>query len=174
MIKHIIVTGGAGVIGQNFINYMLSKQTKTVIVNLEMQTYAGNLENLCTKQENHNYILVEGNITDRALLNQLFEKYTFETVVNFAAETHVDRSIEDPEAFLTSNIIGTQALLDIARKYWAAEPENKYCRKYPNTVKFLQVSTDEVYGALGETGLFTEETPFLPIAPIQHPKPVLT
>lgn len=167
--KNILVTGGAGFIGSNFVLYML-KQYAYHIINLDLLTYAGNLDNL-RKVENHpNYTFVQGDIRDRALVERLFSEYEVDTVVNFAAETHVDRSIEDPEVFLSTNVFGTQVLLDTAKKHWKVNPNDKYCREYKEGVKYLQISTDEVYGALGETGLFTEESPLTPNSPYSASK----
>ena len=161
---NILVTGGAGFIGSNFIQYMI-KRYPYKIVNLDCLTYAGNLGNLKDIQSNENYTFVHGDICDRALVKKLFEKYSFDMVVNLAAESHVDRSITNPEQFLKTNIIGTQVLLDAAMLCWKNEPENKYCYDYKDGVKFLQVSTDEVYGSLGKSGLFSEVTPLSPNSP---------
>lgn len=168
--KKILVTGGAGFIGSNFIRYILETIDVALLVNLDLLTYAGNLENLKECEKDARYHFVRGNVCDRALLKQLFERFDFDTVVHFAAESHVDRSITDPEVFLTTNIFGTQALLDAAKAHWNLEPDNKYSRKYRDGVKFLQVSTDEVYGALGKTGKFTETTPLSPNSPYSASK----
>lgn len=168
--KTILVTGGAGFIGSNFIKYKLKKDKDVKIVNLDLLTYAGNLENLKDVENNPNYVLVKGDIRDRELLEELFQKYEITGVINFAAESHVDRSIEDPEIFLLTNILGTQALLDTAKRHWKNKPDDKYDRTYKEGVKFLQVSTDEVYGALGKTGMFTETTPLSPNSPYSAAK----
>lgn len=168
--KRILVTGGAGFIGSNFIRRILVAHPSYLIVNIDLLTYAGNLENLNEIMNYNNYVFVKGDIRDRKLIDKLFGEYNFDTVINFAAESHVDRSIEDPEVFLSTNIIGTQVLLDIAKKYWKVNPENKYCKKFVEDVKFLQISTDEVYGALGEKGLFTETMPLLPNSPYSASK----
>lgn len=167
--NNILVTGGAGFIGSNFVKYMLSTYSYHII-NLDSLTYAGNLENLKEIENHPNYTFVKGDIRDRKLLDEIFAKYEIDTVVNFAAESHVDRSIEDPEIFLSTNILGTQALLDTAKKHWKVNPEDKYCREFKEGVKYLQVSTDEVYGTLGETGMFTEETPLAPNSPYSASK----
>ncbi len=168
--KRILVTGGAGFIGSNFIKYFLKHITCEILVNLDALTYAGNLENLSEIEEETCYIFKKGDIRDHGLLDQLFLQYQFDTVVNFAAESHVDRSITEPETFLTTNIIGTQALLETTQKHWSKQAGNKYCREYREGVKFLQVSTDEVYGALGKEGLFTETTPLSPNSPYSASK----
>jgi dTDP-glucose 4,6-dehydratase len=154
--KKVLVTGGAGFIGSNFLNYILEKRDDWEIVNLDKLTYAGNLENLKGIQEKPNYTFVKGDITNNELVNYLFEKYRFDYVVNFAAESHVDRSILGSEIFYRTNVIGTNVLLETARRF--------------GVEKFLQVSTDEVYGSLGETGLFTEGTPLDPNSPYSSSK----
>lgn len=167
--KNILVTGGAGFIGSNFIKLMLERGEHNLI-NLDALTYAGNLENLEDIKDDQRYTFVKGDVCDRDLLDNLFAKYKIDTVVHFAAESHVDRSIEDPEIFLKTNIMGTQALLDTAKKHWKVKPQDKYDRTYQPGVKYLQVSTDEVYGALGKTGLFTESTPLAPNSPYSASK----
>ena len=169
--KRILVTGGAGFIGSNFVHYMLGEYDGLeLLVNLDLLTYAGNLENLAAVQDDKRYVFVHGDIRDRALVNELFDKYGFDTVVHFAAESHVDRSILEPELFLTTNVVGTQFLLDAAKRHWNLEPDNKYCQEYKEGVVYLQVSTDEVYGALGKTGMFTETTPIAPNSPYSASK----
>lgn len=167
--RNILVTGGAGFIGSNFVKHMLNTYEYRII-NIDVLTYAGNLENLSDIEENPNYTFVRGDIRDRELLDKLFKEYQIDTVVNFAAESHVDRSIENPEIFLTTNILGTQALLDVAKGYWKINPDDKYCRAFKEGVKFLQVSTDEVYGTLGDKGMFTESTPLAPNSPYSASK----
>ena len=169
--KNILVTGGAGFIGSNFIQYILDHQQDNVLlVNLDLLTYAGNLENLVSVEKDPRYRFVRGDIRDKDLVERLFEEYDFDTVVHFAAESHVDRSIVEPEIFLTTNIVGTQTLLDAAKRRWKTEPDNKYSQEYRPGVKYLQVSTDEVYGALGATGMFTEMTPLSPNSPYSASK----
>ena len=169
--KRLLVTGGAGFIGSNFVQYILKeKQDIELLVNLDLLTYAGNLENLLPVQDDKRYVFAHGDIRDRAFVNELFDKYDFDTVVHFAAESHVDRSIVEPELFLTTNIIGTQTLLDAAKSHWKLDPDNKYSREYAEGVKYLQVSTDEVYGALGKEGMFTETTPISPNSPYSASK----
>lgn len=168
--KTILVTGGAGFIGSNFVKLMLEKHPSYKIINMDALTYAGNLENLLDIDPASNYTFLKADIRDREVVNTLFKIQNIDIVVNFAAESHVDRSIEEPEVFLTANIIGTQVLLDAAKKNWKINPEDKYCKEYKGGVKFLQVSTDEVYGALGETGMFVETMPLMPNSPYSASK----
>ncbi|WP_372995851.1 dTDP-glucose 4,6-dehydratase [Lutispora sp.] len=168
--KNILVTGGAGFIGSNFIRHMLEKHQEYKIINVDVLTYAGNLENLKGIANEQNYKFIKADIRDRKKIDDIFTTYNITTVVNFAAESHVDRSIEEPEVFLTTNIIGTQVLLDTAKKYWKVNPDDKYCKQYKPGVKFLQISTDEVYGALGSTGMFVEAMPLLPNSPYSASK----
>lgn len=167
--KNILITGGAGFIGTNFVKHMLNTYSYNII-NLDALTYAGNLENLRDIENHERYTFVKGDITNAQLINEIFEKYEIDTVVNFAAESHVDRSIEDPEIFLMTNVRGTQVLLDAAKKYWKVNPNDKYCRAFKEGVKYLQVSTDEVYGTLGKIGMFTETTPLAPNSPYSASK----
>lgn len=153
---NLLVTGGAGFIGSNFIRYMLGKYPDYSIVNLDKLTYAGNLENLKDVQMNPQYHFVKGDICDREQIDQLLQQYNIDVIVNFAAESHVDRSITNPGIFVKTNVIGTQILLDAA--------------KYNSISKYVQISTDEVYGSLGETGYFTEETPICPNSPYSASK----
>ena len=164
--KTILVTGGAGFIGSNFIKLMLERHPDYKIINMDMLTYAGNLENL----DNKNYTFIRGDIRDRKKVEEVFGLYNMDNVVNFAAESHVDRSIEDPEVFLSTNVIGTQSLLDVSKNHWKLNPEDKYCNEYREGVKFVQVSTDEVYGALSKTGLFSETMPLMPNSPYSASK----
>ena len=166
--KNILVTGGAGFIGSNFVKYMLSKYDGYKILNLDLLTYAGNLENLKDVEANPNYGFIKGDIRDSELINKLFEA-GIDYVVNFAAESHVDRSIEDPGIFVSTNITGTQVLLDAAKQHWK-QNDDKYDKIYKEGVKFLQVSTDEVYGSLGPEGYFTETTPLDPSSPYSASK----
>jgi dTDP-glucose 4,6-dehydratase len=167
--KNILITGGAGFIGSNFVKLMLNNYDYNII-NLDLLTYAGNLENLREIESKSNYTFIKGDICDKKLVDDIFTEYDIDTVVNFAAESHVDRSIENPEIFLLNNILGTQNLLDNAKKHWKINPEDKYSREYKEGVKYLQVSTDEVYGALGKTGMFTETTPLSPNSPYSASK----
>lgn len=152
----LLVTGGAGFIGSNFVRYMVNKYPNYQIVNLDLLTYAGNLENLKDIENASNYRFVRGDIADRDFINGLFQEEKFDYVLNFAAESHVDRSITDPGIFVQTNIQGTLALLDAAKTF--------------GVTKYLQVSTDEVYGTLGETGYFTEETPLAANSPYSASK----
>lgn len=154
--KNILVTGGAGFIGSNYINSVLSARDDVKLINLDKLTYAGNLENLKKIENNKNYTFVKGDITNSELVDYIFIKHKISHVVNFAAESHVDRSILGSEIFFRTNVIGTNVLLEAAKRY--------------NVEKFLQVSTDEVYGSLGSEGLFTEETPLSPNSPYSSSK----
>ena len=165
------MTGGAGFIGSNFVQYILhDRQDIDLLVVLDLLTYAGDLENLEPAADDPRYRFVKGDVRDKALVEELFQKYNFDTVVHFAAESHVDRSIVEPEVFLTTNIVGTQTLLDAAKRHWALHPGDKHSRAYKEGVRYLQVSTDEVYGALGSTGMFTETTPLSPNSPYSASK----
>ena len=168
--KRLLVTGGAGFIGSNFVRHILQREDIDLLVNLDLLTYAGNLESLRDVAGDRRYRFVRGDIRDRQLLERLFREYDFDTVVHFAAESHVDRSILEPEVFLTTNVVGTQALLDAAKQHWNLHPDDKHSRDYRPGVRFLQVSTDEVYGALGAEGFFTEETPLSPNSPYSASK----
>ncbi|WP_025743773.1 dTDP-glucose 4,6-dehydratase [Aquimarina pacifica] len=162
--KNILVTGGAGFIGSNYINYAVDN-VELNIINLDKLTYAANLDNIIIKD---NYTFIEGDICDYEFVEKVFELYKIDTVVHFAAESHVDNSITGPKAFIETNIVGTFNLLQIAYKAWMIGPQ-KPNPEYKN-VRFLHVSTDEVYGTLGETGLFTEETPYAPNSPYSASK----
>ena len=154
--KNILVTGGAGFIGSNFINYILNKRDDYFIVNLDKLTYAGNLENLKPSEKEKNYHFIKGDIVNYELVDYIFHKYDIKYIINFAAESHVDRSILGSEIFYRTNVIGTNILLEVSRKYDAE--------------RFLQISTDEVYGSLGTEGLFTETTPLSPNSPYSSSK----
>jgi dTDP-glucose 4,6-dehydratase len=140
------------------------------IINLDALTYAGNLENLKLIEGNPRYNFIKGDINDNELISFIFNKFKIEWVVNFAAESHVDRSITDPKIFFNTNIIGTQTLLNTAKEYWCIKPDDKYCNEYKEGVKYLQVSTDEVYGALGKDGFFVENTALQPNSPYSASK----
>lgn len=163
--KTYLVTGGAGFIGSNFVNYMLKKYDDVKIVNVDCLTYAGNLENLKDVESNKNYKFVKANICDREAIRKVFLEDDIDYVVNFAAESHVDRSIKDPEIFVESNVKGTVNLLNVAKEFWTVGDD-----KYKENCKFIQVSTDEVYGSLGEQGYFMETTPLCPHSPYSASK----
>ncbi len=165
-----LVTGGAGFIGANFVKYLLKKYKDIQVIVLDDLTYAGNLGTLKDDLEDPRLVFVKGNITDPGVVNRIFDEYPINYVVNFAAESHVDRSIENPQVFLETNILGTQNLLDAAKKHWSTGKDEKGYPIYKEGVKYLQVSTDEVYGSLGETGFFTEETPLDPRSPYSASK----
>ncbi|MEA4806028.1 dTDP-glucose 4,6-dehydratase [Acetobacterium wieringae] len=168
--KTVLVTGGAGFIGSNFVKYMLDQHPDYKIVNVDALTYAGNLENLTDIEKNPNYVFERGDIVDRPFIQNLFNTYNFDTVVNFAAESHVDRSIEDPEIFIKTNVMGTLVLLDEAKNHWQTGKDDCGYPTYRAGVRYHQVSTDEVYGALGKTGMFTETTPIAPNSPYSASK----
>jgi dTDP-glucose 4,6-dehydratase len=157
----ILLTGGAGFIGSHLTRLFVSKYPEYKIVNLDKLTYAGNLENLRDIESHANYHFVKGDITDPGLLRQLFQEHWFTAVLNCAAESHVDRSITDPLAFIDTNVLGTAALLQTAKDFWAGDMDNKI---------FYHISTDEVYGSLGKEGFFTETTAYDPHSPYSASK----
>ncbi len=161
MIKTILVTGGAGFIGSHVVRLFVNKYPQYKIINLDALTYAGNLENLKDIEAKPNYFFEKGDITDEAVLNTLFDQYSFDAVVHLAAESHVDRSILDPLAFVRTNVLGTAILLNVCRKFWKENYHGKL---------FYHVSTDEVYGSLGEDGFFLESTPYDPRSPYSASK----
>ena len=162
--KTYLLTGCAGFIGSNFVYYMLEKYKDIRLVNVDKLTYAGNLENLNDIKDDSRHIFVKGDIGDKELIENLFKEYDFDYVVNFAAESHVDRSISDPEIFVKTNVLGTVNLLQRAKDAWYIDGKWKEGKKY------LQVSTDEVYGALGKDGYFLETTPLDPHSPYSSSK----
>lgn len=165
-----LVTGGAGFIGANFVKYMLNKYSEIQIIVLDSLTYAGNLGTLSEELKDPRIKFIKGDICDNTVTDKIFSENTIDYVVNFAAESHVDRSIENPQIFLQTNILGTQNLLDTAKKYWTnGKDENNY-PIWKKGVKYLQVSTDEVYGSLGDEGYFTETTPLDPSSPYSAAK----
>jgi len=161
MQRTLLITGGAGFIGSHVVRLFVTKYPEYRIVNLDALTYAGNLENLVDIKDKPNYIFEKGDITDEAFVDQLFGTYQFDGVVHLAAESHVDRSIMDPLAFIKTNVLGTAILLNASRKYWQGNMEGKL---------FYHVSTDEVYGTLGAEGFFTEETAYDPRSPYSASK----
>jgi len=166
--KKILVTGGAGFIGANFVPYFIENNPEYHLVNLDLLTYAGNLENVSEVENHPRYTFIQGDICDRNFIEALFQKFQFHDVIHFAAESHVDNSISGPEAFIKTNVLGTFNLLDTARKLWMLAP-NQYNTGFENS-RFHHVSTDEVYGTLGETGLFEETTPYAPNSPYSASK----
>lgn len=168
--KTILVTGGAGFIGSHFVKRVLDRYPEYKVINVDALTYAGNLENLKDIDSNENYTFVKADIRNRREIENIFQTYQIDMIVNFAAESHVDRSIEEPEVFITTNIMGTQILLDLAKEHWKVNPDDKYCKVYREGVKFVQVSTDEVYGSLGKMGLFVESMPLMPNSPYSASK----
>ena len=166
--KSILVTGCAGFIGSNFVPYFLDKYPEYQLVNLDLLTYAGNPDNLKEVEGCERYTFVHGDICDRELLEHLFNKHDIRGVIHFAAESHVDNSIKNPGVFVQTNVNGTFTLIDVAYKYWMEKPfvfKSEY-----DTCRFHHISTDEVYGTLGETGLFTEATPYAPNSPYSASK----
>ncbi len=164
----VLITGGAGFIGSNFIAYFLENNTNVNVVNLDLLTYAGDLENLKEIENHERYTFVKGDICDRTFIDNLFQKHQFNHVIHFAAESHVDNSISGPENFIKTNVLGTFNLLDAARKLWMNAP-NSYKKQFKNA-RFHHISTDEVYGTLSETGLFTEKTSYAPNSPYSASK----
>ena len=164
--KKYLITGCAGFIGSNFVYYMLEKYQDILLVNLDALTYAGNLENLKGVENDSRHVFVQGDICDKDLVSGLFKKYDFDYVINFAAESHVDRSIANPEIFVQTNVLGTVNLLQRAKEAWY----NAEAKTWKEGKKYLQVSTDEVYGALGAEGYFMETTPINPHSPYSSSK----
>lgn len=159
-----LITGGAGFIGSNFIHYLFEKYSDIRVINFDKLTYAGNLENLRSIQDNNNYQFINGDICDYNQIIDVFNDNDIDFIVNFAAESHVDRSILEPESFVKANVLGTVNLLNAAKLAWETE------QGFKEGKKFVQISTDEVYGSLGETGFFTEETPLDPHSPYSASK----
>jgi dTDP-glucose 4,6-dehydratase len=158
--RSVLVTGGAGFIGSNYLLTAVPRHSEVRFVNLDALTYAGQRENLASLEELSNYAFEQGDIADRGRIEQLFDKHEFDTVIHFAAESHVDRSILDPLAFVRTNVLGTATLLEVARQRWGNRKD----------VRFHHVSTDEVFGALGPEGFFTEDTPYAPRSPYSASK----
>lgn len=166
--KTILITGGAGFIGSNFIPYFLEANPDIHLVNLDKLTYAGDVANIKEVENNPNYTFIEGDICNRKLIEELFNKHQFSGVIHFAAESHVDNSIKNPGAFIDTNITGTFNLLDVAKQNWMHGP-NQVKEGFENA-RFHHISTDEVYGTLGKEGLFTEQTPYAPNSPYSASK----
>ncbi len=161
MVRNILITGGAGFIGSHVVKLFVNKYPEYKIVNLDKLTYAGNLENLKGIENTSNYKFIKGDICDKTLLEDIFKKENIDSVIHLAAESHVDRSIEDPFEFASTNIMGTLTLLHVAKNYWYGNMEDKL---------FYHISTDEVYGSLGNEGLFTETTSYDPKSPYSAAK----
>ena len=166
--KSILLTGTAGFIGSNFVPYFLEKYSEYDLINLDLLTYAGNLANLEECEDNPRYKFIKGNICNRELVEFIFEEYDIRGVIHFAAESHVDNSIKNPGIFIETNVNGTFTLIDVAQKYWMEKPFS-YKENYQGC-RFHHISTDEVYGTLNETDLFTEETPYAPNSPYSATK----
>ena len=166
--KSILVTGGAGFIGANFVPYFVNKYPDYKVINLDKLTYAGNLNNVAECNGKPNYQFVQGDICDRSLVEKLFKENDIQGVIHFAAESHVDNSISGPQVFIETNVLGTFTLLDVARKWWMDAPHQ--VKKGYENARFHHISTDEVYGALGDTGFFTETTPYMPSSPYSASK----
>ncbi len=158
--KKILVTGGAGFIGSNFVQSIIQNRDDIFVVNFDLLTYAGNPDNLLQIQDNSRYTFIKGDICDKESVQQLFKDFDFDAVVHFAAESHVDKSITGPAQFVITNVLGTQVLLQAAREAWGANQDKR----------FVHVSTDEVYGTLGKSGFFTETTPLAPNSPYSASK----
>ncbi len=166
--KNFLVTGGAGFIGSNFVTYFLESNPDVYLVNLDLLTYAGDLENLKGIENHSRYTFIKGDICDRILVTSLFKKYNFQGVFHFAAESHVDNSIKNPDAFIKTNVMGTFTVLDVAKNHWMNGPNQ--IKEIYKTSRFHHISTDEVYGTLGNEGLFTEETAYAPNSPYSASK----
>ncbi len=166
--KNILLTGTAGFIGSNFVPYFLEKYPDYNLINLDLLTYAGDLENLKECENNSRYTFIKGNICNRDLVEFIFTEYDINGVIHFAAESHVDNSIKNPAVFIETNVNGTFTLIDVAKKYWMNKPF-EYKKNYAGC-RFHHISTDEVYGTLNETDLFTEETPYAPNSPYSASK----
>ncbi|RRQ50026.1 dTDP-glucose 4,6-dehydratase [Maribacter algicola] len=166
--RTILVTGGAGFIGSNFIPFYLKNNSNVRIINLDKLTYAGNLDNLKEVANDSRHLFVQGDICNKELVNKIFEEYNIDGIVHFAAESHVDNSIEDPQNFIKTNIEGTFVLLEAARKYWMNSPFQ--VRKGMEHARFHHISTDEVFGSLGATGYFTEDSSYAPNSPYSASK----
>lgn len=164
----ILITGGAGFIGSNFIPFFLEENPDVAVVNLDKLTYAGNLDHLEEVKKNARYTFIEGDICDSILIDKIFKEHTIGSIIHFAAESHVDNSIASPDAFIQTNIHGTFTLLEAAKHYWL-ETANKPKKDF-ESARFHHISTDEVYGSLGDVGCFTEESPYAPNSPYSASK----
>ena len=166
--ENILVTGCAGFIGSNFVPYFLKKYNNYNLINLDLLTYAGDLNNLKECENNPRYKFIPGDICNRELVESIFKQYDIKGVIHFAAESHVDNSITNPGVFIQTNVNGTYTLIDVAKQYWMEKPF-LYKKDY-ESCRFHHISTDEVYGTLGATGLFTETTPYAPNSPYSASK----
>lgn len=166
--RTLLVTGCAGFIGSNFVPYFLDKYSDVRLINLDLLTYAGDMKNLSDVPDGDRHIFIKGDICDRILVESLFNQYDIRGVIHFAAESHVDNSIKNPGIFVQTNVNGTFTLIDVAYKYWMEKPF--VFKPGYEGCRFHHISTDEVYGTLGETGLFTEETPYAPNSPYSASK----
>lgn len=166
--KRILITGGAGFIGSNFVEYFLNTHVQTKMIILDKLTYAGELSNLSEHQTNPNYYFEKGDICDKSKLEEVFNKYKITDIIHFAAESHVDNSINKPDEFINTNVVGTFNLLEIAKRNWLEQPHK--IKEGFESCRFLHISTDEVYGTLGKTGLFTETTAYAPNSPYSASK----
>ena len=169
--KNILVTGGAGFIGCNYVRYMLANDPDVQIINLDLLTYAGSLDNLKDLPDNSRHTFVQGNICDRELIDSLMRQHDIDTVVHFAAESHVDNSISGPEIFVKTNVMGTFTLLEAARQYWFEDSDLRTQSSALSSFRFHHISTDEVYGTLkAEDPAFSETTPYTPNSPYSASK----
>ncbi len=171
--QHILLTGTAGFIGSNFVPYFLQKYPEYSLINLDLLTYAGDLKNLEECEDNPRYKFIKGDICNRDLVEFIFEEYDIQGVIHFAAESHVDNSIKNPGVFIQTNVTGTFTLIDVAYKHWMEKPfqyRSKLKTQNSKPPRFHHISTDEVYGTLNETDLFTEETPYAPNSPYSASK----
>lgn len=168
--KTILITGGCGFIGSNFIDYLFEQEANVRVINFDLLTYAANQENLAQYEQDSRYTFIKGDIADIDAVKKVFEEHNIDWVVNFAAETHVDNSISSPGVFVKTNVLGTQNLLDAAKNHWQIGKDEAGYPTYKSDVKYLQISTDEVYGTLGKEGYFHETTPLAPNSPYSSSK----
>jgi len=170
MNNNILVTGGAGFIGSHFIKYIMRQYSEFNIINLDLLTYAANLNNLDSIEKNFRYKFIKGDIGDKELINYILEKYSISCIVNFAAESHVDNSIKDSEIFVKTNIVGTYTLIQAAKEYWQVSNDENGYPLYRDGTKFIQISTDEVYGSIEDGSFATEKSSLSPSNPYSSTK----